>query len=759
MKVTHDAPPVPRRQLPSTQKLTILTILSMLGLSLSPALAFAQLSRVGQTQGLLTLPTGFVLDTDVDYDPVNNVFLSVGAGGSLGGAWTNSSGAIVPGTSAFAIGTTGNPNFAFAPSTRYSPDVNGGQGGFLVTWNQTSGTDTFTHAAVVAFPAGQISPDRIVSVNQPVLHTQNPAMAYSATSHRFLVAWQTKAGGSIQGLFIDVNGVPLGSIMTFEPGCSMNPGLDWNAATDDFGLSVAGYCSGAYVGFRRVAAATGAVSARTTFGFSSGTFSSSVVVNASTRHFVVGWYDGANAKSAELDETGALLGSSLISNIGSADGLALAFNATSGTILSIGQGNSYEVLGVELDGKGVPISSKVVLTNGGGTIGSFGMSVTEHAGTNQWNVTYARQHLELADQIVQTATSQGGPVSNVQMALDTPSNPAFVRPTFFVGGWAIDRGTTVGTGVDAVHLWAYPAGGGAPIFAGAITTFGNRADVASAFGGNFQTSGFGLMISLPVGAYTLAAYPHSAITGAFGTAKTIAVSVQTTRGSLDLPISRSTLWQKLVVAGWAIDLSAPSGPGVDAVHVWAYPNPGSGQNPVFVGVTAYGGARPDVGGLFGGQFTASGFSLQSPDLPAGLYRVVAFAHSTVTGTFDSVATADVTIASAMTVDQPLANAVLSAGAPFAVSGWAVDRNATSDAGIDVVHVWAFGPGGATFLGMAGVGGARPDVSAILGAQFVNCGFWLTAPGLPPGTYTLVVYAHSTLTGTFNEGRAVRVTVQ
>src|SRR5258708_6269025 len=32
----------------------------------------------------------------------------------------------------------------------------------------------------------------------------------------------------------------------------------------------------------------------------------------------------------------------------------------------------------------------------------------------------------------------------------------------------------------------------------------------------------------------------------------------------------------------ALDQSAGSGPGVDAVHVWAYPDAGSGQPPVFL---------------------------------------------------------------------------------------------------------------------------------------------------------------------------------
>ena len=47
---------------------------------------------------------------------------------------------------------------------------------------------------------------------------------------------------------------------------------------------------------------------------------------------------------------------------------------------------------------------------------------------------------------------------------------------------------------------------------------------------------------------------------------------------LDTPVLGSEVVPPFVVAGWAIDLAAWSGTGVDAVHVWAYPTPGSGES-------------------------------------------------------------------------------------------------------------------------------------------------------------------------------------
>jgi hypothetical protein len=87
-----------------------------------------------------------------------------------------------------------------------------------------------------------------------------------------------------------------------------------------------------------------------------------------------------------------------------------------------------------------------------------------------------------------------------------------------------------------------------------------------------------------------------------------------------------------IVAGWAADLDSPSGTGIDAIHVWAYPaspSTGSGQAavPVFVGQAAYGGERPDVAGVYGDRFQRSGFGLRVNDLPPGTYDLAVFAWS------------------------------------------------------------------------------------------------------------------------------------
>jgi hypothetical protein len=123
------------------------------------------------------------------------------------------------------------------------------------------------------------------------------------------------------------------------------------------------------------------------------------------------------------------------------------------------------------------------------------------------------------------------------------------------------------------------------------------------------------------------------------------------RMSLERLANGLTVPLRFQVGGWAIDRGARSGTGIDAVYVWAYPNPGSGTAPVFLGQASYGLARPDIGDLFGSLFTNSGFSLTASGLGAGRYQITAFAHSLVTNTIAASVSATVTVTPAQVADR------------------------------------------------------------------------------------------------------------
>jgi hypothetical protein len=95
---------------------------------------------------------------------------------------------------------------------------------------------------------------------------------------------------------------------------------------------------------------------------------------------------------------------------------------------------------------------------------------------------------------------------------------------------------------------------------------------------------------------------------------------------IDTPTWQSDVGQPFVLAGWAADLDAAEDTGISTLHAWAYPL--TGGAPVFVGAAAYGGARPDVAGVHGEQFKASGYGLVVQGLTPGNYDLAVFAWST-----------------------------------------------------------------------------------------------------------------------------------
>jgi hypothetical protein len=238
-------------------------------------------------------------------------------------------------------------------------------------------------------------------------------------------------------------------------------------------------------------------------------------------------------------------------------------------------------------------------------------------------------------------------VAGAIMAIDSPAADSIVSQPFDVKGWAIDRGATTGTGVDAVHVWAYkdPGSNTPPVFVGAATYGVSRPDVGSLYGARFTPSGYALRVrGLTAGRYSLAVFSHSTATGTFNHLLTRLVTVEAgPRLSIDAPASGTHVGPSFNIGGWALDNTAVSGTGMDAVHAWAYANPGSGTPPVFLGAATYGGVRADVGAYFGDQFTNSGYNLAASGLAPGVYQINVFGHSTVTGTFNIVQSVIVTV--------------------------------------------------------------------------------------------------------------------
>ena len=116
-----------------------------------------------------------------------------------------------------------------------------------------------------------------------------------------------------------------------------------------------------------------------------------------------------------------------------------------------------------------------------------------------------------------------------QVVIDLPSAEATADASqpLVLAGWAIDTDADTGTGVNTLHVWAYPTDGGAPVFVGAAGYGGRRPDVAAIYGDRFRDSGYGILVyGLPPGSYDLAVFASSTVTGNFVPAKLVRVTLR-----------------------------------------------------------------------------------------------------------------------------------------------------------------------------------------------------------------------------------------
>jgi len=374
---------------------------------------------------------------------------------------------------------------------------------------------------------------------------------------------------------------------------------------------------------------------------------------------------------------------------------------------------------------------------------------------------------QVSTTVAATAPSQSA------LNVDKPAAGAILPSDTLLSGWALDRAATSGTGIDAVHVYAYPnpGSGARPVFLGVASYGGVRSDVGAAYGARFTNSGFSLpVVGLGAGTYDLTFYGRSTVTGTFNAVQTRRVTISQAppitggAAAIGLPAPNARVRTWLSIGGWALDVRSTSGPGMDVVQVWAYPNPGSGEQPLFLGNAQYGVARQDVANAFGNaRYRNSGFYMDVMSMPAGVFDIVALARSTVTRSWEVARVQRITVDPAVliTIDRPTESSTV--GSSFTLSGWALDRRASSNSGIDSLHIYAYpNPGSGAqpiWIGAFAPNRSRPDVGAAFGSQYNATGFTVPVSGLAPAVYDVVIFGHSSVSNSFDNGRLVRITVQ
>jgi hypothetical protein len=427
---------------------------ALLAVLVYAAPATAQLARIGINPTLIN--TG-MRGSDVAYDPVNNVYLTVGAYGTAWGVFTDTSGV---GVSTVHLNNT-TSGFAHFPRVAYSPHVSngaGGQGGFLVTWHENVGLSNYVHTRIVAYPNRLVSSTQVIS-STPTWWEAGAAVAYSPVSRVFLVTW--RAGDyAVWAARIGLDGAQIGPLVLVSPTGSRDPNVAWNPHTDEFGIVFTGFSGGGTTtSFARVSPG-GTVIRVNTFNFAGvGTFITDIAFNTATsRYLAVWWQSGTQA--AEIDSAGDVLAAGLLSTgTGTYDGLGVSYNQQSGTFLLVGHGQSEDVWAAELNSRGARTSSDVVVTSGGAGFGSFYPRVTANPSSTQWDLTYSHGFMELRDQVVSTSSNGGGPGGTLG-SVSAPPPPSdgggstggcpgtapFPGAVCVNGGWVPGTGDSGGSG-------------------------------------------------------------------------------------------------------------------------------------------------------------------------------------------------------------------------------------------------------------------------------------------------------------------------
>ena len=388
-------------------------VLLMSSLAAAPANAQTA-SRLGPS---ITAISAFVKGSAVAYDPKNSKYLVVSAYGDLNGRFVSADGELLGNPFTIQAGAVG---FAHFPGVAYSPDANGGAGGFLVAWHQSVAVGAVVYARTVSTtgalgPAAQLTGDgswweAMVDV------------AYSTVSKEFFVVWQA---AGIRAQRVSTAGGLLGAnIFVTGTNYHRDPSVAYNPVANEFMVVYAGDDGvSPFVGARRVAAGSGAlVGTQTLLSRAVGTYITEVAYNSSSNTYLAAWYQGGTygriLDASGNAATGVLL---LATRFSAYDALGIDYNATSGTYMMVSHDTaSLQDGAVEVSAGAIP-GLGVVATDAPTTKGNYYPKIAARAGKAEWLMSTATSFAATTVQRLQTGGSSPAPPPPPPPCVATPS--------------------------------------------------------------------------------------------------------------------------------------------------------------------------------------------------------------------------------------------------------------------------------------------------------------------------------------------------
>ncbi len=374
--------------------------------AMSPATAQTG-SRLGPS---FTAIGPYVRGSAVAYDSKSSVYLVVAANGPVNGRFVTSEGQLVG--SQFVIHNVGLHN-SF-PQVGYSPDANGGAGGFLVTWHQSDIANGATpHARIVSYSAGNpvIGAD-VQLVTDGSWWEAGAMVAYSTVSKEFLVTWQA---AGIRAQRIGNTGQKLGGqIFVTSAAYHRDPTVTYNPTTNEFLVVYSGEDSvSPFVAARRVAPVSGALlGTATLLNRASATYLTEAVYNSATNRYLAAWYQIGGSYGRLLDSAGIPVSGvlPLSTRFSSYDALGIDYNRVSGTFMLVSHDTAGRQDGaVELSAQAIPDGIGFIATNTAAAIGNFYPQIAARSDAPQWLLSTATDFVATTVQRLQSSARGSGP--------------------------------------------------------------------------------------------------------------------------------------------------------------------------------------------------------------------------------------------------------------------------------------------------------------------------------------------------------------
>jgi hypothetical protein len=393
--------------------------LTLCGLLCSAPPAVAQLAPSGGSFGVNTTA---VRGNASAYDPKNNLFLAIGAAGSVLGRLVKPDGSFAAAPFQIDMAT----GYCQYPSVSYSPDADSGRGAYLVTWHQNIGPrDNFVHARLVSAVGTPLGAP-VVLGSEPTWWEIAPNVDYATVSHVFMVTWRIgvyqirAARVSLTGQNLD----PGQGLLISTGGFERDPSVAYSPDNDAFLVSYADFAGNVgHASARLAAASNGSLGAPQLLGIGISCYMTDATFSTSAHKFLVGWYQlGSGATGRLVNLAGIPLGNPIpmSGRFGTYDSLGVAYNPQTQTSLVVGQDLiSAENGGAEISDAGTP-GAGVVLTNAGGQQGNFYPQVSSSTTEGKWMLTTAHDFNTLVGQFARA----GGPVAQAPVVTTHPHSTA-----------------------------------------------------------------------------------------------------------------------------------------------------------------------------------------------------------------------------------------------------------------------------------------------------------------------------------------------